>query len=228
MIRIGEAIRIVLSQTNRLPTESIPIDTVSGRVLAEDILADSDLPPFDRAQMEGYAVRADDVENTPARLRIVGESAAGAGWHHEMKAGEAVRIMTGAPVPTGADAVQQVELTREVDGNAIVEILTPVEVGRSIVNRAAEIKAGETVLRAGEDINAAMIATLASFGFAIPTTIRSRRTRRWPARVSSVCRWPAMTRKNSRDKLERQPDDPMCSSLPVAFRWASTISLKPH
>src|SRR5258707_14080190 len=96
---------------------------------------------------------------------MVGESAAGAGWHHEMKAGEAVRIMTGAPVPAGADAVQQVELTREVDGNAIVEILTPVEVGRSIVNRASEIKAGQTVLRGGEDINEAMIATLASFGY---------------------------------------------------------------
>ena len=103
---------------------------------------------------------------TPARLRIAGESAAGSGWHHEMKAGEAVRIMTGAPVPAGADAVQQVELTREADDAKFVEILQSVEVGRSIVRRAAEIKAGETVLRAGEDINAAMIATLASFGYA--------------------------------------------------------------
>jgi molybdopterin molybdotransferase len=83
-----------------------------------------------------------------------------------MKAGEAVRIMTGAPVPIGADAVQQVELTREVDGAEFVEILESVEAGRSIVRQAAEIKAGETVLHAGEDINAAMIATLASFGYA--------------------------------------------------------------
>ncbi len=137
-----------------------------GRILAEDIIADSDLPPFDRAQMDGYAVRAADVARVPARLRIAGESAAGAGWHHEMKPGEAVRIMTGAPVPAGADAVQQVELTREVDSGAVVEILEPVEAGRSIVKQAAEIKAGAAVLRAGEDINAAMFATLASFGYA--------------------------------------------------------------
>src|SRR5260370_2887873 len=137
-----------------------------GRVLAEDIIADSDLPPFDRAQMDGYAVRAADLAKTPARLRIVGESAAGAGWHQEMKTGEAVRIMTGAPVPAGADAVQQVELTREIDGAEFVEILESVEAGRSIVKQAAEIKSGETVLPAGEEINAAMNATLASFGYA--------------------------------------------------------------
>jgi molybdopterin molybdotransferase len=165
MIPISEAIRVVLQQTARLGVESAALSDSLGRVLAEDIIADTDLPPFDRAQMDGYAVRAADVSNTPARLRIVGESAAGSGWHKEMKAGEAVRIMTGAPVPVGADAVQQVELTRESQGAEFVEILEPVEAGRSIVRRANEIKAGETVLRAGEDINAAMIATLASFGY---------------------------------------------------------------
>src|SRR2546422_1177444 len=166
MIPVADAIRIVLDQTKTLPVESIALADSLGRILAEDIVADSDLPPFDRAQMDGYAIRAADVANTPARLCIVGESAAGAGWHHEMKAGEAVRIMTGAPVPAGADAVQQVELTREVDDLGVVEILEPVKTGRSIVRRAAEIKVGETVLRAGEEINAAMIATLASFGYA--------------------------------------------------------------
>jgi molybdopterin molybdotransferase len=165
MIPITEAIRIVLRQTSSLEVESVPLSDSLGRILAEDVIADSDLPPFDRAQMDGYAVRAADVSNTPSRLRIVGESAAGSGWHHEMKAREAVCIMTGAPVPAGADAVQQVELTREVDGAEFVEILEPVEAGRSIVKQGAEIKAGETVLRAGEDINAAMIATLASFGY---------------------------------------------------------------
>src|SRR2546421_10013132 len=82
-----------------------------------------------------------------------------------MNSGEAVRIMTGAPVPKGADAVQQVELTRE-DGSETVEIFESVSSGRSIVRQASEIKAGETVLRAGEEINAAMIAALASFGYA--------------------------------------------------------------
>src|SRR4030081_3592959 len=116
MIAVAEAIRIVKQQTNTLSSELVPLDRARGRYLAEDIVADTDLPPFDRAQMDGYAVRADDVANTPARLCIVGESAAGSGWHHEMKPGEAVRIMTGAPVPVGADAVQQVELSREADG----------------------------------------------------------------------------------------------------------------
>src|SRR5687767_50240 len=166
MIPVADAIQIVLQQTSLLGTDSVPIGEVRGRILGEDVVADSDLPPFDRAQMDGYAVRAADVETTPARLRIVGESAAGAGWHHEMKAGEAVRIMTGAPVPQGADSVQQVELTREANGAATVEILESVPVGRSIVRQAAEIRSGQTVLRAGEEINAQAIATLASFGYA--------------------------------------------------------------
>ena len=164
MITVADALQIVLQQAPPPGAESIPLSDSVGRFLAEDIVADTDLPPFDRAQMDGYAVRAADVAQTPARLRIAGESAAGAGWHQEMNAGEAVRIMTGAPVPKGADAVQQVELTREADG--VVEILEPVNEGRSIVRRADEIKKGTTVLRAGEEINAAMIATLASFGYA--------------------------------------------------------------
>src|SRR5438105_2449435 len=166
MIPVANALHIVLDQTTSLPAESVALVDALGRILAEDIVADTDLPPFDRAQMDGYAIRAADVVNAPARLRIVGESAAGDGWHHEMKAGEAVRIMTGSPVPAGSDAVQQVELTREIDDAGFVEILEPVKTGRSIVKQADEIKVGGTVLRAGEEINAAMIATLASFGYA--------------------------------------------------------------
>src|SRR5216684_990828 len=145
MIPVPQAISIVREVTHSLGAESVSIAEVMGRILAEDIIADSDLPPFDRAQMDGYAVRAADVARVPARLRIAGESAAGAGWHHEMKPGEAVRIMTGAPVPAGADAVQQVELTRESVGAQFVEILNPVDAGRSIVRRACEIRIGETV-----------------------------------------------------------------------------------
>ncbi|HEX3145778.1 MAG TPA: gephyrin-like molybdotransferase Glp [Pyrinomonadaceae bacterium] len=163
MIPINQAIQLILQQTSALGKEDVTLSQAPNRILAEDIVADTDLPPFDRAQMDGYAVRAADVAAAPARLQIVGESAAGAGWHHEMKAGEAVRIMTGAPVPKGADAVQQVELTKETDSE--VEILEPVAPGRSIVPRASEINLGQTVLRAGERINAGMIATLASFGY---------------------------------------------------------------
>lgn len=166
MISVTEAIRIVKEQTRALPFEEVALADAMGRVLAQDVIADSDLPPFDRAQMDGYALRADDVRNVPARLRVVGESAAGKGWHEEMRAGEAVRIMTGAPVPVGADSVQQVEVTSETETGASVEIQKGTEPGQFIVPRASEIKKGETVLRSGEMINAAMMAALASFGYA--------------------------------------------------------------
>jgi molybdopterin biosynthesis enzyme len=166
MISVAEAIQIVRQQTRPLPTERVKLQDALNRVLAEDIVADSDLPPFDRSQMDGYAVRAEETAEAPVRLRIVGESAAGRGWHHELKEGEAVRIMTGAPVPEGADSVQQVELAHELKDGTVVELLESVEAGRSIVKRAAEIKAGETVLQSGVAINAAMMAVLAAFGYA--------------------------------------------------------------
>src|SRR5258705_3809316 len=145
MIPVAEAIQIVTEQTCRLPAEPVSLEQARGRFLDEDVVADPDLPPFDRSQMDGYALRASVLESVPAKLKIVGESAAGRGWHNEMKPGEAVRIMTGAPVPAGADSVQQVELTRSlegVDGSAEVEILEAVLPGRSIVKRGSEIRAG--------------------------------------------------------------------------------------
>ncbi len=166
MISVAEAIQIVRDQTPALPSELASLANARGRFLRQDVVADSELPPFDRSQMDGYAVRASDVARVPAKLRIVGESAAGRGWHNQLNAGEAVRIMTGAPVPAGADSVQQVELTRELDEGSQVEILETVALGRSIVKRGSEIRAGETVLRAGEQINAATMAVLASFGYA--------------------------------------------------------------
>lgn len=175
MISVAEAIQIVRQQTRPLPTERVELRHVLGRVLAEDVVADSDLPPFDRSQMDGYAVRAEDVKLAPVRLRIVGESAAGKGWHSQLEEGQAVRIMTGAPVPAGADSVQQVELTHELKDGTVVELLETVESGRSIVKRGAEIMAGETVLRAGTTINAAMMAVLAAFGYATLEVFRRPR-----------------------------------------------------
>lgn len=165
MISVAAAIEIVKEHTRRLSAERIDLRDALGRFLAEDIIADSDLPPFDRSQMDGYAVRAADTQNAPVRLPIAGESAAGRGWHHELPEGEAVRIMTGAPVPAGADSVQQVELTREIE-REFVEILKPVEVNRSVVRRASEIQKGATVLSAGARVTASAMAALASFGYA--------------------------------------------------------------
>jgi len=166
MISVAEAIQIVIEQTQVLTTERLSIQDSLGRVLAQDVIADTDLPPFNRSQMDGYAVRSEETQSVPVRLRIVGESAAGKGWHHEMHEGQAVRIMTGAPVPLGADAVQQVELTHELKDNTVVELLESVEAGRSIVNRGSEVTKGETVLRSGSILNPAMLAVLASFGCA--------------------------------------------------------------
>jgi molybdenum cofactor synthesis domain-containing protein len=164
MITVSEAVRIVVERTAPLEVERVALAAALGRVLAADVAADTDLPPFDRAQMDGYAVRAADVTQAPARLRVVGEAAAGRGWRGTLGAGEAVRIMTGAPMPAGADSVQQVELTRESDEGSEVEVERATVPGQFFVPRASEIRAGETVLRAGEEIGAARMAVLASFG----------------------------------------------------------------
>lgn len=166
MISVTEAIRIVKEQAQALPTEEIELANALGRVLAEDVVADSDLPPFDRAQMDGYAVCAEDTQRLPACLHVIGEAAAGRGWRGDLKAGEAVRIMTGAPVPSGADSVQQVEVTSELDEGRTVELSKSTEPGQFITRRASEIKLGETVLRRGEEITASRMAVLASFGYA--------------------------------------------------------------
>jgi len=166
MISVAEALQIIIQQTKLLGTERVDLPSALGRVLAQEVVADSDLPPFDRAQMDGYAVHAADTLNAPVRLRIAGESAAGKGWHNRLEEGDAVRIMTGAPVPEGADSVQQVELTHELKDGTVVELLEPVEAGRSVVKRGDEIKAGEVVLRPGVPINSAMMSVLAAFGYA--------------------------------------------------------------
>jgi molybdopterin molybdotransferase len=166
MISVAEAIQIVRQQAGVLPAEQVELQNALGRVLAQDVVADSDLPPFNRSQMDGYAVRAEDAGSAPVRLKIAGESAAGRGWHKPLEEGQAIRIMTGAPVPEGADSVQQVELTHELKDGTVVELLESVESGKSIVQRGSEIKEGETVLSAGTTINAAMMAVLAAFGYA--------------------------------------------------------------
>jgi molybdenum cofactor synthesis domain-containing protein len=166
MIPVAEAVRVVIEKTAPLGAERVPLADAAGRVLAEDVFADSDLPPFDRAQMDGYAVRSEDLREAPARLRVVGEAAAGRGWRGHVQKGEAVRIMTGAPLPAGADGVQQVELTRETEDGAAVEIERATEPGQFYVPRGSEIRAGERVLRAGEEVSAARTAVLASFGYA--------------------------------------------------------------
>src|SRR5215212_1333539 len=151
MIPVNEAVSIVVEKAEPLGAERVPLGEALGRVLAEDVFADTDLPPFDRAQMDGYAVRSADLRETPARLRVVGEAAAGSGWRGTLQTGEAVRIMTGAPLPAGADSVQQVEVTSEEEGGGFVSIERATEPGQFYVPRASEIREAERVLAAGEE-----------------------------------------------------------------------------
>ncbi len=163
MISVDEALSIVLDQVGQLDAEAVALEAAHRRILAEDIVADIDLPPFDRARMDGYAVRSADLAEAPATFRVIGEVPAGAMFEGAVHTGEAVKIFTGAPVPEGADAVQKVEVTR-AEGDT-VEILEAVTPGQFITPHASEIAAGEIVAKTGEEIGAAEMAVLASFGY---------------------------------------------------------------
>lgn len=169
MIPISEAISIISREVSPLSVEKIDLADSVGRILAETIKADMDLPPFDRSQMDGFAVRVKDVEKTseenPIKLKIIGESVAGKGFDGTLKSGEAVRIMTGARVPNGADSVQKKEVTQEIE-NDFVEIFESTKKQQNIVLCASETKDGEKIFEKGEIINEKMIAVLASFGYA--------------------------------------------------------------
>jgi molybdopterin molybdotransferase len=163
MIPVEEALEIVLREAPTLPHEEVALDDALSRVLAGDVASDSDLPPFDRAAMDGYALRAADVAGAPAALEIVGEVRAGQWPDLTVGPGQAVRIMTGAPVPPGADSVQQVEKTQPLD-EFRVTILSAVAEGANVAPRGSEVRAGDVVLARGRAIDPAAIAVLASAG----------------------------------------------------------------
>ena len=112
MLSVDEALAIVLENVKPLPSEEVDFGDASGRLLREDVLSDIDMPPFPRSAVDGFAVRADALARVPARLAIVGEIPAGSFPDFRVGRGEAAQIMTGAPVPEGADAVQMVEKSR--------------------------------------------------------------------------------------------------------------------
>jgi molybdopterin molybdotransferase len=166
LISIEEARSRVLAEALPLPPEVVPLTDALGSVLAEDIIAGHDVPPFDNSGMDGYAIRvADIVEATPAapaRLLISETIPAGHVASGPVRPGEAARIMTGAPIPKGADAVAQLEITAEEDG--YVKILEPVKPGKNIRRAGEDVGAGERVLAAGTCLSPAEIGILASLG----------------------------------------------------------------
>jgi len=146
------------------PVETSPLAQVRGRILAEDVLADRDLPPFRRATRDGFAVRAADVASVPAELECIGEARAGRPWLGDLgsRPRAAIEIMTGAPLPDGADAVVMVEYTRRRGSR--VEIVRPVTAGENLVPRGSEAQAGSRVLVRGRRLGAGEVGLLAAVG----------------------------------------------------------------
>ena len=143
--------------------ETVNLDASCGRILAEAIFADRDLPPFPRAMRDGYAVRATDLSLLPARLKVIGEIKAGGDpspFH--LQAGEAVSIMTGAPAPNSADAVVMVEHTTSDNGEVVVS--KGATAGDNIVPAGGEARSGEELLSPGICIEERAIAVAASVG----------------------------------------------------------------
>lgn len=166
MIRVEEALAQILDAVSPMALERVNILDALGRVIGEDIYADRTIPPKDNSAMDGYALRAEDTsgasDNNPAILEIVEEIPAGAIPEKRIGPGQASRIMTGAPIPEGADAVVQLELSR-TEGDCVA-ILTEAGVGRDIRPAGQDVKIGEKVISRGEVVRPAEVGMLASLG----------------------------------------------------------------
>ena len=158
MLTVEQALAIVLADIPAPKIVEIPLSSAPGHVLAEACASDVDMPPFDKAMMDGYAVRAADAGS----LEVIEEVPAGRVPSRALTPGTCAKIMTGAPVPAGADAVQQVEKTTR-DGNRVA-LLAPVRPGQNIARRATDMRQGEVVLRAGQQIRPSDVGALAAIG----------------------------------------------------------------
>jgi molybdopterin molybdotransferase len=162
-IPVERALEIVLRETAPLEEERVALPCALGRILSEDITADADQPPFAKAMMDGFAVRSSDVATVPIQLSVIEEISAGKMPLRSLLQGQAAKIMTGAPLPDGADAVQMVEKTRSPAEDAVV-ILERVASGANVAPRGRELKRGQKVLSIGELLTPARIGVLASVG----------------------------------------------------------------
>ena len=164
LLTVDEALERILARVAPLPARTLDLADTLGAVLAEDVVADRDVPPFRNSAMDGYAVRGEDVATAPVRLRVTGAVAAGGLPEGTLGSGEAVRIMTGAPMPEGADTVVRVEDTREV--GAAVEITVATARGTSVRAAGEDVRSGSTVLATGRLLRPAEIGVLAALGHA--------------------------------------------------------------
>ena len=186
MISVDEALQRILSYVEVLPTEEKPLIEALGQVLDEDIASQFDIPPLDNTAMDGYAVRAEDTsgasQERPVELRVVGEVAAGYVYDESVQPGTAVRIMTGAPVPAGADAIVPFEETDEpfqkaperahrVEATA-VRVFKAARPGANIRRAGEDIRTGQTVVQRGAVLRPSEIGVIASLGRASVRVIR--------------------------------------------------------
>ncbi|GIW93939.1 MAG: molybdopterin molybdenumtransferase MoeA [Pirellulaceae bacterium] len=163
MIEIEKAQQIVLEHARALPAEMVSLWAAAGRVLCDDVTSDSDSPPFDKALMDGYAVRAADAV-AGAELDVAGSLTAGQVATCPLQPRQAVRIMTGAPVPTGADAVVMFEHTEAVGVDRVRIRQADVKVGQNILPKGASMKRGEMLLPAGRQLRPIDVGLLAEVG----------------------------------------------------------------
>ena len=164
MIPVAEARRFVLSACGTLGPTQVGVRDALGHVLAEIVRAAEAVPPFTNSAMDGYAVRAADTVRPPVRLRVAGSVMAGDEANTFISAGESVRIMTGAPLPPGADAVCMVERTRVEAGGSIVVVEESVNRGTNVRNAGDDIAAGEEVFGPGTYLGPAHLGVLSSVG----------------------------------------------------------------
>ena len=174
MISFADARRHVVDRCVPLTPRQVSLDDAAGTVLAHDVAAPEAVPPFANSGMDGYAVRSVDVaeatEEHPVRLRVAGTIAAGEPPHTEVVPGAAVRIMTGAPIPAGADAVVMVERSRRV-GDHQVDLTQAVPAGLHVREAGGDIAAGSIVLSAGTFLRPAHLGVLASVNVRQPTVV---------------------------------------------------------
>ncbi len=192
-VRLGDALTAILSNVRQLGTERAPFDRALGRVLAEDIVSRVDIPPFDRSAVDGYAVRAADTFGTSQtkqkKLRVIGSARMGVATKLRVGRGQAVKLMTGAQMPKGADAVVMVEHTK-VEGGRIA-VLAPLTPGKNVSAKGEDVRAGEVVLRRGQQLRPQDIGMLASVGH-----LRVRVFRR--PKVAIIATGPELRRPGAR------------------------------
>jgi molybdopterin molybdotransferase len=163
MIAVEEAQERVLAEVQALDAEAVAFAEAHGRVLREDVLATYDVPQKDNTAMDGYAVRAEDIagasDGAPVLLKVVEDLPAGTVAARRVEAGTAIRIMTGALMPDGADTVAHVEITDA--GSDVVRVFRPLRRGTNIRRRGEDMHTGDVVLRDGTPIHAAEVGVLA-------------------------------------------------------------------